>query len=74
MFNTFQPVPVDVAMRDMRHLPIEEHSALIDIHNMNLHESGDTDFEDIDNEFEELEVVDEEDFYIHFCDEAHLFD
>lgn len=73
MFNTFQPVPVDVALNDMRHIPADEHSALIDIHNQNL-EGCDQDFDDIDDEFEELEVVGEEDFFIHFCDEVHLFD
>lgn len=37
-------------------------------------ESGDADFDDVDDEFEELEVMGEEEFFLHYCDEVKLFD
>lgn len=62
MFNTNQPVPVDVAFADFRNVPYEERETMRHQFAINL-EWTDEEFDDEDDELEGLSIVSESEVF-----------
>jgi hypothetical protein len=63
---------VDQVMRNNTRMHPGEPAVLIHLHNLNLHDEEL--FDDCDDEFAELDVIDEEEFVLRYCDDLDLFD
>lgn len=67
MTNTPRANTVDQVLANPKLMHRAEWATLVHLHNLNL-EGSDEDFQDTDDEFESLEVTDEEEVFMDFQD------